>query len=75
MRHAAHSEALHKCQAILGTRLFVRNVAAQVTLQRVKKEEGGGAELGRVEPAPRKDEDQGQNQSRPGSLSKAVTTY
>lgn len=53
----------------------MRNVAAQVALQRVKKEEGGGAELGRVEPVPRKDEDQGQNQSQPSSLSKAVTTY
>lgn len=46
------------------------NVAAQVALQRGKKEKRGGAELGRVEPAPRKDEDQGQNRSPPSSLSR-----
>ena len=54
MKCAVNSKVLHKCQAILGTRLFMKNVAAQVALQKVWKDKRGIAELGKEEDAAQK---------------------
>lgn len=54
MKCAVNSKVLHKCQAILGMRLFTKNVAAQIALQKVKKDKTGRVELERVSLLPRK---------------------
>lgn len=58
MKCAVNSKVLHKCQAILGMRLFTKNVAAQIALQKVKKDKRGRVELGRVSLLPRKAKNQ-----------------
>lgn len=55
MKFAVNSEVPHKCQAILGIRLFMKNVAAQVALQTVWEEKGAEqTELGREDPTAQK---------------------
>lgn len=44
MKFAVNSKVLHKCQAILGRKLFMKNVAAQVALQTVRKDKRGRAD-------------------------------
>jgi len=57
MKFAVNSKVLHKCQAILGIRLFMKNVAAQVALQTVQKDKRGqsGRGWGGRIPLPRND--------------------
>lgn len=42
-------QGMTQCQAISGIRLFMKNLAAQVALQKVKKNKKGRASLERVE--------------------------
>lgn len=47
MKCAVNSQVLHKCQAILGMRLYMKNGAAQVALQNVMKDKRGWSGAGR----------------------------